>query len=101
MIDTDKYEGHLKGPWKIDRAHYSGDVERIITESGRVLAVVEDAIAPDIALLADAPLLLQEVKRLREGISALVDKMTTTVHFYKIADETAQSYASSLKELIE
>lgn len=42
-----------------------------------------------------------EVKRLREGISALVDKMTTTVHFYKIADETAQSYASSLKELIE
>tara|TARA_Y100000004_G_scaffold121629_1_gene136722 strand:- start:208 stop:426 length:219 start_codon:yes stop_codon:yes gene_type:complete len=45
--------------------------------------------------------MLAEVKRLREGISALVDEMTTTVHFYKIADETAQSYASSLKELIE
>ena len=45
--------------------------------------------------------MLRKEKELREGIAALVDKMTTTVHFYKIADETAQRYASDLKELIE
>ena len=44
--------------------------------------------------------LLAEVERLREGISALVSEMTTTVHFYKASDETARHYAHSLKELI-
>ena len=45
--------------------------------------------------------LLAEVKRLREGISALVSEMTTTVHFHKVSDETERQYAHSWKELIE
>jgi len=46
MIDTDKYEGHTPAPWIIDWSHLNVDKE----------------------LMQDAPLLLAEVKRLREGI---------------------------------
>jgi len=56
MIDIDKYEGHSAGPWKIEHfpeldpeRHHEGTLK----------------------LIADAPLLLAEVKRLREETSIL------------------------------
>lgn len=54
MIDTDKYEGHRQ-PW-VFTAGYAG----------------RDSKA-DIALRQDAPLLLEEVKRLRELLESVVD----------------------------
>jgi len=72
-MNIKQFEGHLKGPWKIDRAKYSGDTERIVSAgesifpNGRVIAVVEDGFGPDIALLAAAPDLLADNKRLRES----------------------------------
>ena len=47
MIDTDKYEGHTEGPWSVEYP--------MLTPS-----------EPNRKLIDDAPLLLEEVKRLRE-----------------------------------
>ncbi len=66
MIDTDKYEGHSTG-WKhkINHSTYS-----IINDDGQKVASVPcyEECNKDSQLIADAPLLLAEVKRLREGI---------------------------------
>ncbi len=49
MIDTDKYEGHTPAPWdKLSEYCPVGSIDK--------------------QLIADAPLLLAEVKRLREAI---------------------------------
>ncbi len=56
MIDTDKYEGYTEGPWILYTTASHGP-----TIAGKL----NDA---DWQLIKDAPLLLAEVKRLREGI---------------------------------
>ena len=67
MIDTDKYEGHPPAPWgwRHKVAEYrltaNGDKEWI---DG--IQVDEDTDPTVMALIADAPLLLAEVKQLRE-----------------------------------
>ena len=67
MIDTDKYKGHTEGPWTLSEEYayelfvYAGDV-RLAKIDGNM---ENEANAQ---LIADAPLLLEEVKRLREGI---------------------------------
>ena len=58
MIDTDKYEGHL--------AHLEYELWAF-TDFMEINATHEERCATD-ALLNDAPLLLEEVKRLREAI---------------------------------
>ena len=66
MIDTNKYEGHTPAPWRVEE----GDMERY-GEADTVLSVDGNEVArgvmrQDVQLMADAPLLLAEVKRLRE-----------------------------------
>tara|TARA_R100000908_G_scaffold51824_1_gene27110 strand:- start:1811 stop:2161 length:351 start_codon:yes stop_codon:yes gene_type:complete len=79
MIDTDKYEGHTEGPWWTDE-WFNDDVvqfergycveQRIVNESpivdhsGKWVCLADNET--DARLIADAPLLLEEVKRLRE-----------------------------------
>ena len=83
MIDTDKYEGHTRGPWR-----YYDDEENDcwvfegedIEAQARVaffaftpcegIAYLDD---PDLNLMIDAPDLLAEVKRLRGWIKQAVD----------------------------
>ena len=62
MIDTDKYEGHTEN-WYVDwpMATDEGDVIIGTKSIGRFKR-------PDAQLIADAPLLLAEVKRLRQEI---------------------------------
>ena len=66
MIDTDKYEGHSTG-WKhkINHSTYS-----IINDDGQKVASVPcyEECNKDSQLIADAPLLLAEVKRLRKKL---------------------------------
>ena len=60
MIDTDKYEGHTEGPWE----QYSAAAYHAVVLPGDI-----ELIPPKLAdaqLIADAPLLLAEVKLLRE-----------------------------------
>ena len=61
MIDTDKYEGHTPAPWEVNNPD---DDESLIFSVG-ALKFVSSA---NTRLIADAPLLLQEVKRLRKAI---------------------------------
>ena len=70
MIDTDKYEGHSTG-WKhkINHSTYS-----IINDDGQKVASVPcyEECNIDSRLIADVPLLLEEVKRLQKEIEVLV-----------------------------
>ena len=79
MIDTDKYEGHTEGPWVWDGTiltnheaihwHYGTKGVDIVDICGTMSMTQE----PDLRLVADAPLLLAEVKRLRGWIEQAVD----------------------------
>ena len=59
MIDTDKYEGHTRGPWNADDDGAGGNLH---VDAGDVRLPVNWA---DTQLMADAPLLLEEVERLQ------------------------------------
>ena len=61
MIDTDKYEGHTDGSGWIWEAFW----DRELVKFGKT----------DRQLIADAPLLLAEVKRLRERVLTLESLM--------------------------
>ena len=72
MVDTNKYEGHTPAPWTIDVHKVGKDISAIVIESNMtthsncVLAEVEvenKYAETDAQLIADAPLLLAEVKR--------------------------------------
>ena len=73
MIDTDKYEGHTPAPW--DSLVCATTGKKWIIDGpeetwGQTIALVEGIGENDVGwinmwLMADAPLLLAEVKRLR------------------------------------
>ena len=67
MIDSDKYEGHTEGKWKLhyDDSAVDGDYLDYGAQLDPVGALHPMLIA-DAQLIADAPLLLAEVKRLTE-----------------------------------
>lgn len=71
MIDTDKYEGHTPAPWDWFPTPNDSHIGHLQRHSNltRVTAEIKSRSAEDDAnaeLIADAPLLLEEVKRLRE-----------------------------------
>ena len=76
MIDTDKYEGHTLAE------HWDFSIWGITMPTG---------FDADAQLIADAPLLLAEVKRLREGIEQAV----------KLLNTDANATRELLKEMIE
>ena len=94
MIDTDKYEGHTEGPWRLGgNTIWGGEEDNYISLA---LDLEGSFYQPkDPVLMADAPLLLEEVKRLREGIKA----------YLKITDERPHNYIrenrEKLRKLIE
>jgi|VirMetMinimDraft_7_1064189.scaffolds.fasta_scaffold12000_8 hypothetical protein len=75
MIDTDKYEGHTEGLWEYDSATIHATAKggnEIIAEypcwnynKDQLITKEEEA---NLRLMADAPLLLAEVQRLREAL---------------------------------
>ena len=82
MIDTDKYEGHYTYHessvelWNTDDA-VTNDYDMFwVTNSEQLNANIERAIAT-INLIQDAPLLLAEVKRLREEVDNLNEIIDT------------------------
>ena len=86
MIDTDKYEGHTPAPWESeewDEGFILGPTSERHKNSHPVVAVVGDGwwgdMMPEcnanLRLMTDAPLLLAEVKRLREQIVDMIDSM--------------------------
>ena len=68
MIDTDKYEGHTGGVWCWEDGN-------IVRKAIGNTPLTDDAglyLIADKHLIADAPLLLAEVKRLREAFITAV-----------------------------
>ena len=69
MIDTDKYEGH-----DLARGRVGSDYN-IYDRKGNIIFDADD-VGSNMAtlnLLSDAPLLLEEVKRLSKGIKQMAD----------------------------
>jgi len=85
MIDTDKYEGHTEGPWipqvnsQVSTAVHANAVHYVPSRAVTIIATVEYNHPQNKALIADAPLLLAEVKRLH-----------AILHDYFICPECAQ-----------
>jgi len=102
MIDTDKYKGHTPAPWAID-VHKVGDkVSAIVIESNWtshgncVLAEVEvenEYANADAQLIADAPLLLQTLKDLKE--------MLWCYFIDPECPETGVPYEKQIKEMLK
>ena len=74
MIDTDRYEGHTEGPWDYEIPE-TGDNIIIDSEGAFVAQVSNREDTKNAQLIADAPLLLEEVKRLREENKILAKYM--------------------------
>jgi len=89
MIDTDKYEGHTPAPWKW-----------IIDDKDTYLSCFDNDIKADENLIADAPLLLQEVKRLREENDMLSEAVKEDNDILKKHIETLEK-VKRLRELLE
>ena len=71
MINIEKYEGHAKEGWHFDSAHvlrdgYDKEIAELVGEDW-----LDDKATQE--LIADAPLLLAEVKRLRNIVSKFDD----------------------------
>jgi len=88
MIDTDKYEGHTPAPW--EEGEYTPSDEMIERFQNRELqgAVMQQGSnimlamigldgngEKDRLLIADAPLLLAEVKRLRDELKFVIEML--------------------------
>ena len=99
MIDTNKYEGHTPGPWEEGEYIPSDEmIERFRNrelqgavmqqDSNLMLAMIglDGDGEKDRLLMADAPLLLAEVKRLREQLM----KAKKWVHYH------CQAYTSAV-----
>jgi hypothetical protein len=82
MIDTDKYEGHTEGPWMMGeykgRPSIHAGNETFVRSIARGLNPSQTA---DHALLLDAPLLLAEVKRLREMLRIAENNIPRRIHW--------------------
>lgn len=89
MIDEKKYEGHSEGEW----VAVNGSVIIPANEVSEERVVINTRCAINAQLIADAPDLLAEVKRLREGIREVLSNATVT--------ERANPEFLPLKELIE
>ena len=72
MIDTDKYKGHTPAPWRTAEGQpYDDEGSHLDIVDANGVLVTEtsyftDNDHPNAQLIADAPLLLVEVKKLRE-----------------------------------
>ena len=87
MIDTDKYEGHAKEGWHFDSAHvlrdgYDKEIAELVGEDWLDDEATQKLIADAPFLLAEATLLLEEVKRLRSEPTVTVDDYHKKGHLY-------------------
>ena len=76
MIDTDKYEGHTSD-WKWIDINEQDDFY-LHSEYGDII----NHDTPDGKLAQDAPLLLAEVKRLREEFGSYIDLWNICIELY-------------------
>jgi len=96
MIDTDKYEGHSKGPWYWDENLCNDEYsDKHGTEQWAVLDWELGVGDANKLLIADAPLLLAEVKRLQPMADELIAIWEILGEDYPYVDRAI------VKELVE
>ena len=71
MIDTDKYEGHTEGPWRVENGNIHAEADWWSGAGDMIFFSKRHNQDANSQLIADAPLLLAEVKRLRSTIEIL------------------------------
>tara|TARA_Y100001938_G_C8082690_1_gene430113 strand:+ start:550 stop:882 length:333 start_codon:yes stop_codon:yes gene_type:complete len=110
MIDIDKYKGHTEAPWlelEVDKVvAYQFDEN----DNPKMICNVfrdgdggsayeggwgDNEVEANQKLIADAPLFLAEVKRLREGIKQLIVRVEGMLTGYR------KPIVKALKEMIE
>ena len=107
MIDTDKYEGHTEGGWYVDNAPdvihptviHSNKYDTIVAESFAITGEWTKEDYANAQLIADAPLLLAEVERLRSEIEHL--NMMFCVECGACGTETEYAECTCTEEMIE
>ena len=82
-IDTSKYEGHTEGPWRSYLMADGGEVWYEIKCKSEPLGFisVHNENHANSLLVADAPLLLEEVKRLREILHIAEQNIPRRIHW--------------------
>ena len=99
MIDTDKYEGHAPAPWSCDQAtETSMDISG---PSGHWLARVEYHSRNSVYLMADAPLLLAEVKRLRGLLTQSYDELSLATRWVERYFESKGRSCADVAQAVE
>ena len=79
MIDTEKYEGHTPAPWELITNYSEEDWDNKWVGSVHLfttLGISFDVIGvneTDVQLMADAPLLFEEVKQLKTLLNRISD----------------------------
>ena len=105
MIDTDKYEGHAEGKWTIEQ-NETGDECAINSQDYGTIAQTfyrdsDKLFFATARLIADAPLLLEEVKRLREHINSVIRCMLAESEESPSWGATVYAYIKDLQKVIE
>lgn len=92
-LDLTRYEGHTEGPWQVNKLPHQTlyTCDTFIEPS--VAAVW--ANGPDAALIADAPLLLAEVRRLRVELDELRDGVEAAGLEYREDDGPASYWRNT------
>ena len=114
MIDTDKYEGHTPAPWLATHDTLESEMGWVINHDGwRVWVGEKDTKVPhlqnnrfgskdlseaDAQLIADAPLLLAQVKRLRKQLEDCKRQIQFTADW--IRDRGEDTHAKELDEFL-
>lgn len=115
MIDTSKYEGHTEGEWYAydgTDTHGFGWEVLLPTHKNKsqsinvsrldkcMLGVRKNTLSKvDAQLIADAPLLLAEVKRLRKGVKTLYEYLDAVITYED--EEILLGIKGALKVMIE
>ena len=104
MIDTNKYEGHKTAPWRWWSGSLLVDADNYGLPLFQLNGEPNELDTPDVHLIADAPLLLAEVKRLRNGIRSILSDYDITDLIREVDEEDwnfEQQALVRMKELIE
>ena len=94
MIDIYKYEGHNDAPWRTAEGQpYDDEGSHLDIVDANGVLVTEtsyftDNDHPNAQLIADAPLLLAEVKRLRGLLNTIADKALHEVNTQPNGDDS-------------
>ena len=87
MIDTDKYEGHKTAPWRWWSGRLLVDADNYGLPLFQLNGEPNELDTPDVHLIADAPLLLEEVKRLHtEFQEMLADFQNVETDMWRMRD---------------